>query len=169
MGRHNNEAMTSPEQTKSHSEIVDLLKKHRVAMLTTMDGEKMVSRPMGMQAPEQDATLWFFCHRTSDVADQVRADPRVVVALSDDDYLSVTGTAEVVFDPEKNRELWGPFVEAFMQCEPDDPEASLIKVSPQTIAYWDSPNAAAKLFGMVKAMVTGSDPDVGESGVVNVD
>ncbi len=28
---------------------------------------------------------------------------------------------------------------------------------------------AAKLFGMVKAMVTGSDPDVGESGVVNVD
>lgn len=156
----------SERNEKSFSEVLDLVRKQHVAMLTTHDGERLVSRPMGMQAPDDDGTLWFFCHTSSDVASQVQTNSGVNVALADGDYLSLSGTAEVVHDPAKNRDLWGPFVETWMQCKPEDPECSLIKVTPESIGYWDTPGAIGSMIAMVGGMITKKEPDVGESGVV---
>lgn len=156
----------SENTEKTLDEVLDLIRKQHVAMLTTVLDGQLVSRPMGMQEPDRDGILWFFVLTDSDVADQVRANPEVNVALAQKDYVSVTGTGEVVFDPAMNKRLWSSAVEAWMQVEPDDPQCSLIRVTPSSIGYWDTPNAAVSAVKMIAGVVRGEQPDVGDSGVI---
>lgn len=152
---------------KSIDDVMALLKKQHTAMLTTLDGDKLVSRPMGAQQPDDDGTLWFFTETGSDKAQQIEADGRVNVTYADGDFLSVEGTAEVVQDPAKQRELWNPFAESWLQCEAEDPKVSLIKVTAHTIGYWDTPSTAGSMISMVKGLITHTRPDGGDSGVVD--
>lgn len=154
---------------KSLDDVMKMLAKQHVAMLTTLDGDKLVSRPMGAQEPDEDGTLWFFTEAGSDKARQIEADGRVNVTYTNDDFLSVEGTAEVVHDPAKQRELWNPFVESWLQCEPEDPKVVLIKVDAHTIGYWDTPTAVGSMISMVKGLVTDSRPDGGDSGIVDAE
>lgn len=154
---------------KSLDDVMKLLAKQHVAMLTTLDGDRLVSRPMGAQEPDADGTLWFFTETGSDKAQQIEADSRVSVTYADGDFLSVEGTGEVVHDPAKQRELWNPFAESWMQCEPEDPKVALIKVTAHTIGYWDTPSTAGSMISMVKGLITKTRPDGGDSGVVDAD
>ena len=154
---------------KSVDEVMKLLAKQHVAMLTTIDDGHMVARPMGAMKPDDDGILWFFTQTGSEKAIQITADNRVNLTYADGDYLSVQGTAEMVQDPQRQRELWNKPVEAWLQCEPEDPQVSLIKVTPQTIGYWDTPTAVGTTLSMVKGLITNEQPDGGESGVVDVD
>ena len=74
---------------KSMSDVLDLLGKQHVAMLTTNDDGNMVSRPMGAMKPDEDGTIWFFTQTGSDKAVQIKADNRVNLTYADGDYLSV--------------------------------------------------------------------------------
>lgn len=132
-------------------EVVQLISKQRVAMLTTVDHGSVVSRPVGMQEPEADGTLWFFSLADSDIVRHVGADPRVSVALAHGEYVSISGHGEVIHDPELNRRLWNPVVRSWLQCEPDDPSAVLIKVTPESIAYWYTPGTEGQLVPMPDA------------------
>ena len=154
---------------KSLDDVVKMLAKQHVAMLTTLDGDKLVSRPMGAQEPDEDGTLWFFTESGSEKALQIKADGRVNVTYADGDFLSVEGTAEVVHDLAKQRELWNPFAESWMQCEPEDPKVALIKVKAHTIGYWDTPTAAGSMISMVKGLITDTRPDGGGAGIVDAE
>lgn len=148
-------------------DLVDRIGDQRFAMVTTSDGDQLVSRPMGMQTPDADGTLWFFTSPDSDKATQVAVDPRVNVAFTEGAFLSVSGTAEIVHDVEKNKELWDPSVQAWMQGSPEDPDVCLLKVTPRTIGYWVSEGGrVAGLAAMAKGLVTGERPHHGTSGVV---
>lgn len=151
---------------KTFDEVLELLGKQHVAMLTTTDHGNMVSRPMGAMKPDQDGAIWFFTFTGSDKAVQIEADNRVNLTYADGDFLSVQGTAEMVQDPALQREKWNKPTEAWMQCEPEDPKVSLIKVTPHTIGYWDTPTAVGSLLSTAKALVTNERPDGGDAGVV---
>ncbi len=154
---------------KTLDDVLELIGKQHVAMLATIDDDKMVSRPMGAMKPDEDGTIWFFTSTGSDKAVQIEADNRVNLTYADGDYLSVQGTAEMVQDPALQREKWNKPVEAWLQCEPEDPQVSLIKVSPDTIGYWDTPTAVGSTLSMVKGLITNEQPDGGDAGVVDVD
>lgn len=152
---------------KTLDEVMDLLAKQHVAMLATIDDGRIVSRPMGAMKPDAEGVLWFFTTVDSDKAIQIKADNRVNLTYADGDYLSVQGTAEVLQDPAKQRELWNKPTEAWLQTEPEDPTVALIKVIPDTIGYWDTPSAVGSTLSMVKGLITNEQPDGGESGVVD--
>ncbi len=154
---------------KSQDDVMELLGKQHVAMLATIDNGKIVSRPMGAMKPDEDGTLWFFTTSDSDKAIQITADNRVNLTYADGDYLSVQGTAEIVQDAEKQKELWSKPVEAWLQCEPDDPRVALIKVTPDTIGYWDTPTAVGSTISMVKGLISDEQPDGGDAGVIEMD
>lgn len=154
------------DETMTLTELVEKIGDQRFAMVTTIDGDALVSRPMGMQTPDADGTLWFFTKPDTDKAEQVAADPRVNVAFTEGDYLSVSGTAQIVRDVEKNKELWDASVQAWMQGSPTDPDVALLKVTPQTIAYWVSGSRVTTMASVVKGLVSGERPQVGEHGVV---
>lgn len=140
------------------AKLVQLAKDIRITMFTTIDDEgHFVSRPMAQQLTEGDGDLWFFAERDSRVIEQINANPHVALTLSDSStWISIDGDAQMVDDNAKARELWNPFVEAWLPQGPEDPSVVLIKVDPHTAEYWDSPGGrVASLISLVKSKVTG--------------
>ncbi len=131
----------------------------------------MHSRPMTTQNKDlDDGRLWFFMSRQSGPVDDVEADPTVNVSYADpeaDTYVSISGTARVVHDVARARELWNKAAEAWFPGGPEDPDLALVAVSIAHAHYWDvKENKLTQLFVMAKAALTGKQARLGESGEV---
>lgn len=138
----------------------ELIKGIRVAMLTTFDTEgSLHSRPMANQDHPFDGTLWFFTDANSAKVHELHEDRHVNVSYADTSenrYVSVSGTATIVKDREKMKELWSPLHKAWFPDGLDDPTIALLRVDVQKAEYWDSPSSAVvRLFGFAKALATG--------------
>lgn len=141
-------------------------------MLTTMDGGHLRSRPMSTQEFEFDGDLWFFTSDNTHKIEEIEKDPRVNVAYSKPDentYLSVSGRAETLKDKAKIDELWSPVLKAWFPEGKDDPHLCLLKIRVEQAEYWDAPSSKiVQLFGMVKAIATGSEADYGENKKIDL-
>jgi general stress protein 26 len=158
---------TRPDVAK----VAELAKDIRVGMLTTIDEEgHFVSRPMAQQEVEFDGDLWFFAERDSRKVAHIAAQPLVSVTLtSNDTWISLCGTARVVTDVAKAKELWNPYVEAWLPQGPEDPSVVLIEFSSDTAEYWDTPGGrVSSVLSFVKAKVTGERYDGGENETVRM-
>ncbi|OYO19370.1 pyridoxamine 5'-phosphate oxidase [Enemella dayhoffiae] len=156
--------------TEATARVHELIKDQHTAMLTNRNAQgQLVSRPMATQQTEFDGDVWLFAEDGSEKVRELQADPRVNLAYTRQGaWVSLSGTADIVHDPAKNRELWNDFAQAWFQCEPEDPKVVLIRVHSESAEYWDSPGKAATLFSMVKARVTGQRPDVGDNDTVDL-
>ncbi len=136
-------------------------------MLTTIDEGHLRSRPMSTQEFEFDGDLWFFTSDNTHKMSEIAKDARVNVAYSkpsDDQYVSVSGRAEMVKDRAKIEELWSPILKAWFPEGLDDPHLCLMKVSVEQAEYWDTPSGKiVQLIGFVKALATGQDAGYGEN------
>jgi len=145
-----------------------LIKKYRYAMLTTQEQDhKLRSRPMTTIEREYDGSLWFFAATDSAVASALGVHPEVCLTYSDSDnfdFVTVSGTATLVTDVGRKKELWKPSVQAWFPEGPESVHNALIKVTPQEAEYWDSTsNKLKQLFTMARALATGTTPrDLGE-------
>jgi general stress protein 26 len=159
------------ETPSSVAKVAELAKNIRIGMLTTVgpDGH-FISRPMAQQEVEFDGDLWFFAERDSRKVAHIAADPHVSITLtSNDTWISLDGEAEIVVDPVKAKELWNPWVEAWMPQGPQDPSVVLIKVSGHSAEYWDTPGGRiASVISFVKAKVTGERYDGGDNEKVQL-
>lgn len=144
---------------------VELVRGQRTCMFTTVDPDgTIVSRPMAVQAIDDDATIWFMAFADSPKIEQLRQRPQVNLAFTENDaWVSASGTASIVEDVAKKTELWNPFAEAWFQCEPDDPKVGLLRVDLTGGEYWDSPSKPAQLFGLLKVLIAKERPADGEN------
>ncbi len=153
------------------AKLAQLLKKFRIAMLTTVDGEgTLISRPMAVQEAEFDGDLWFFAERSSRQVTQLEHNANANVALSSNDaWVSVSGRIEVVEDTSKAKQLWNSAVEAWFPNGPEDPEVVLLQLHADGAEYWDSPGSrVTTLLSYAKSRLTGHRPDVGENERVDL-
>jgi general stress protein 26 len=138
----------------------DLVKGIRVAMLTTIREDGMPhSRPMATQSMEIDGDLWFFTGWSTHKAHEVEETPMVNVAYADPDrntYVSVSGRARLLRDPDKAKQLWNPAYKAWFPKGLADPDLALLKVTMEHVEYWDVPSGAmVQVAGLVKGAITG--------------
>lgn len=157
--------------TSEAGKLADLAKDIKIAMFTTTDEEgHYVSRPMAQQQVEEDSDLWFFAERDSSVVAHVATRPHVGITLSSSDtWISLDGEAELVEDVAKAKQLWNPFVEAWLPQGPEDPSVVLIKVNGHSAEYWDTPGGkVASVLSFVKAKVTGERYSGGENETVQL-
>jgi general stress protein 26 len=159
----------------------ELVKDMEVAMFTTrrMDG-LLVSRPMATQAQAAGADLWFVTTKGSPKLDEIRHDSHVNLGYYKDrtrEWVSVSGTARIVEDRAKIRELYRPDWRAWFGDEggkndgtPEDPRMILIAVDIAIAQFMqlNKPQAVV-LFEVVRGMVTGKSPDFGEPETVRGD
>lgn len=162
------EAVTTTSDHESRQKVWEMIKDIKIAlMVTTDDDGKLRSRPMAVQQTSYDGSLWFFTNVTSPKIDQIESNPDVLLAYSDPDsqnYVSVTGTAEIVRDRAQIHSMWSEMLKIWFPKGPDDPDIALIKVSMQTAEYWDSPSSAMVLaYGYLKSRITGTAPNPGEN------
>lgn len=160
-------------EAEGRKKVFDLIKDIQVSMLTTYAPEGFLhARPMVARAHEADGDLWFFTDRHSEKIPEIRADPRVAVCYSepsDQNYVSISGTASVVDDRAKIRELWSEPMRTWFPKGTDDPDLILIRVKAERAQYWDSPSSAiVYAYGYVKARITGERPNPGDEGKVRL-
>ena len=163
--------MTPSTDSDGQAKVADLTSDIKFAMLTTVDADgELVSRPMQHQEVEGDADLWFFSSRDSRKVSHVRANPHVAVTLaSTSSWVSINGSAEVVDDVQKAKDLWSTGMEAWFPQGPEDDSMVLIKVSGETAEYWDTPGGrVATVLSLVKAKVTGERYSGGDNEKVEL-
>lgn len=160
----------SPSRDEAVAKVRELVEGERTAMLTTIGEQgRIVSRPMATQDVEFDGDVWFFADRQSPKVAEIQADPRVNVTWTPDgSWVSLAGTAELVEDMDKKRELWDAGTKAWLQCEVDDPKVALIRVEGESAEYWDSPGGASTVLSILKGAVTGNRPEPGDNEQVRL-
>ncbi|WP_157074496.1 pyridoxamine 5'-phosphate oxidase family protein [Janibacter corallicola] len=102
--------------------------------------ELVVSVPMGPQDVEDPAEVHFITEGDSDKRDAIEARPQVNVSYaSDSGWVSLSGVARREDDRDLLESLWSPATSAFVAGGKDDPNTTLLEVSAETAAYWESP------------------------------
>lgn len=146
----------------------ELIKGIKFAMLTTVETDgSLRSRPMTVQETEFDGDLWFFTEADAPKVDEIQHDRQVNVALAapdDQRYISLSGTARLVRDVQKQRELWSEPNKIWFPNGPEDPNLALLKVSVTRAEYWESgSNRVGRMLDFARAMITGDQRQVGEN------
>ncbi len=140
--------------------------------VTNLSNTPLSSRPMATQKVDEEGNIWFMSDKDSDKNKEIQTDNRVQLFYSAHgsyEYLSVYGTAEIIFDKEKIHEMWTNFAKAWFTEGEDDPAISLLKVTPEDGYYWDTKNNKIfSLFKIAKSIVTGKTDDDGLEGRLKV-
>lgn len=162
------------ELEKLYSYIEDI----EVAMMTTRraDGH-LQSRAMATQKRALGADLWFVTLEGAHKLLDLDNDPHVNLAYYKDrtrEWVSVSGIATVSRDRAKIHELWAPDWKAWFPKDgderhgtKDDPRIVLIAVDVHMAVFLEvNKPQPVVLFEVLKGMITGSTPDLGETHVI---
>lgn len=157
---------------KEAIEKIKELANEKICMFCTYENNEIVSSPMATQKVEDNGSIWFISDKNSNKNDLILADNRVYLIYADSSkqhYLSLSGLAEIVFDKDKIEALWTPLAKAWFEEGKDDPDISLLKVTPDEGHYWDTKNG--KLISTLKiaiAAITGTPMDGAVQGDIKV-
>lgn len=148
------------------------------AMFTTRrrDGH-LVSRPMANQVAADGADLWFVTSKDASKLADLEHDSHVNLSYYKDrtrEWVSVSGLAKVSTDRQKIRELYRPDWKAWFGDEggeqdgtAEDSRMVLIGVDIQSAVFMEvNKPQPVILFELVKGLVTGKAPEMGETQVV---
>ncbi|MDZ4747502.1 MAG: pyridoxamine 5'-phosphate oxidase family protein [Saprospiraceae bacterium] len=138
--------------------------------LKTDDGS--TCRPMAAQKVCDQGNIWFFSQKNSDKNRDIAQNKNVQLFFAHpgkSSYVVVNGEAEIIFDQAKTEELWNPLVKTWFEKGKDDPDISIIKVTPTTAYYWDTDgNQMINFLKMVASVATGSNFISGQEGALSV-
>ena len=147
--------------------VADLVHDIQFAMVTATGADGVLrSRPMTVMQMDAEGCLWFFTSRAAAKTEDAAQQSAVNLALArpdQQDYLSLSGNAEVVRDPAKMKALWTPWIKPWFPDGLDDPQLTLLKVTLVEAEYWEAPGSAVKrLYALAKGMMTGNTNGLGE-------
>ena len=147
----------------------ELVKDIDFCMLSTVDEHgDLHSRPMSLNGEiDQEANMWLFTSSDSLKAHEIQKLPKVNVSFANPDdhrYVSISGSADLVTNKEKIKELWKPVLKAWFPDGPDQADLALLRVKVEKAEYWDSPSGkVAQALSFVSALVTGKQVELGEN------
>ncbi len=169
-----NDASSAKHQHDADSlnKLRDLVNGIKYSMLTTIDDDgQLYSRPMTVQEFDEAGVIWFFTGRTTGQVAEIKKDQHVNLSFAlpkDSRFVSIAGVAEVIDDIHKAKELWSPLLKAFFPQGLEDPNLTLLKVTPVSAEYWDSPSSTVvQLLGAVKAIAAGEVFKSGDNEKIN--
>lgn len=137
-------------------------------MLATHDAGALRARPLALYTRDGDKVVYFLTDARSHKEDEIRADPRVCLTLSEDDFfLSLSGTAVVSRDQSIINDLWDIGAAAWFDGK-DDPNLRLLTVYPEFAEYWDRPGTIAAAVKITFAAIAGHRPDMGDNRKVSM-
>ena len=147
--------------------IKNLAEDIKTCMFCTYKNGKLQSRPMSVQEIDGDGNLWFLSDKNSNKNDEINMNSKVEIffAQPHDKFLTLHGNATILYDRRKIKELWNPIIKVWMPEGEDDPNLSIIKVTPEDGYYWNNKNGKmVAIAKMTVAFVTGKTMDDGIEG-----
>ncbi len=121
-----------------------LVRQMKIGMLTTIEPDgSLRSRPLETVEVDREGRLWFFTQASSPKSARAEAgDHQVNLSYADPrdaDFASISGTARLVRDAERMRELWVPSLDRWFPRGLQDPDLALLEVRVDKAEYWDEP------------------------------
>jgi general stress protein 26 len=135
-------------------------------------GKPFSMRPMNTRDIDDEGNLWFLSDKDSTKNMELKDDDKVQLLFSGGnhtDYLSLYGTATILYDRKKIKEIWTPIAKAWFKEGDDDPNISVIRVQPNEGYYWDTKHG--RLVSIAKialSMVSGKTMDDGIEGKIKL-
>ncbi len=129
-------------------------------------------RPMSAIKVCDQGNIWFFSEKSSDKNKAIAVDKNVQLFFSHpakSRYMVVNGEAAIISDKSKIEELWTPIAKIWFKEGKEDPNISIIKVTPTTAYYWDTEgNRMINILKMAASVVTGSNLLNGNQGTLKI-
>lgn len=160
-------------RNEAAKKIKELAEGADICMFTTALSQlPLTSRPMSTRAVDDEGNIWFFSKDSSNKNTEITADKRVQLfytSSKNSEYLSVYGEATILSDTDKAAELWSAWAKAWFPEGVDDPELTIIKVTPLDSYYWDTKNnQLVSLLKIAASALTGKEMDDGIEGKINI-
>jgi general stress protein 26 len=153
-----------------------LLPTFRTVMFVTktVDGNRLHMRPLATLGDLSvfGGTLWFLTDNRSAKVMEIEREPSVSLAFQNDaesNYLQLDGTANIVNDRAKIRELFSPLMMAWFPDGADDPNITLVRFDATGGAFWENPGGKLQqLASFAKAVVTKTPGKTGRAGTMSL-
>ena len=163
------------ETTPQHAgleKLKSLISNGDIAMLCTLTDTQIHCRPMATSDIDEEGNIWFFTNEYSQKENELESNQTVALCYSNDDkstYVSINGTAWLVTDPQKMKELFNSMVKTFFPEGLNDPKLALLKIRPKHAEYWDShSNTMVRFMGILGSALTGERNLRGEHGEIDL-
>jgi general stress protein 26 len=150
----NRENLSNKEAIEKLRELVDKTKTCFFDTGHPTAGQSSGVRPMSVQQIDDAGNLWFLSANDSHKNREIEFDHSVKLFFqgsAHDDFMYLTGKAEIINDRNKIEELWEPIMKTWFTEGKDDPRITVIKVTPEEGYYWDTKHGKAIAF--LKMMV----------------
>ena len=148
-------------KTEKLTFIAEKIKGINTAILVTCDAHgHLHGRPMGAKEMDENGDLWFLTSKDSKKVKDIEVYSQVGVMYGKSDtfpFVSISGTAVLMNDHEKIKELWNDVYKNIFSDE-NDPNIILIKVTIVGAGYWD--HAGGKIgayLDLVESVLTGDE------------
>jgi general stress protein 26 len=165
MTANSKENLSGTEAIKKIKELVE--HGRSCFMMTALDKLPMSIRPMGPQKVTENGDLLFFSDRNSRKNSELQLSKKMHLSFQNDgdnEYLSLSGTAEVYRDQSEINELYNSFANIWFEGK-DDPNLTIIRFTPQEGHYWDSKHGKIlQMLSFVFGAITGKQTDNGLQG-----
>jgi general stress protein 26 len=160
------------ENEEALSKFKKLANEISVCMFITNNEDNNHTRPMATIKVEDNGTLWFFTDVRSIKVEEVSSNKSVHLVYAHpgkESYMDVWGNATVITDKQQIKDKWSPIVKAWFPNGVDDPNLSLLKVTPTDTYYWDAETGKMVAFlKIAAAAVTGTKLAEGKEGQIKL-
>ena len=158
--------------TDLQQRIWSALDAHPIYMVTTaVDGE-IRTRPMSGHIDRDNHHILFVTHRHTGAIGAALRSPSVSIGLSEESrnfYAAITCQAAEIDDRELMRRIWTPMASAWFPNGPDDPDATLLALTPTSAEIWDGPSSSVLVaFKLATAKILGRTPDLGVNATIDM-
>jgi general stress protein 26 len=129
-------------------------------------------QPMTAFCERENGQIWFYSRTDTDLAKAAeQAGPAMFIIQAKDQGFQacVGGRLVQTFDAARIQQYWGPIVAAWYPEGQNDPRLTMLRLDLSDAQVWLSEtNPLAFGFQIVKANMTGTEPDVGESAPIEL-
>ncbi|OYQ37002.1 general stress protein [Flavobacterium cyanobacteriorum] len=169
--KDNYQDLTSQEAVAKLKELAEDIK--TCMFCTELSSRPVPTRPMSLQEVDGQGNLWFISSARSNKNFEIKQDNDVQLMFAknqDAQFLSIYGQATIYRDRQHIDEVWSPIAKAWFDEGKDDPNVTVIKVTPTDAYYWDTKYGKMISFlKWAKGAITGNlKDDGGIEGRLNV-
>jgi len=145
---------------------------HPVCMVTTAVNGEIKTRPMSGHVERDNHRILFVTHRHTGAVDEVLRSPSISIAISHEDrnfYAAIACQSSEIEDRELLRRIWTPMASAWFPNGPDDPDATLLALTPISAEIWNGPSSSVLVaFKLATAKILGRTPDLGVNATIDM-
>jgi general stress protein 26 len=148
------------KRKKALKHVREIIERINLCMFCTRLGHvPFASRPMTTIKVDEESRIWFFSNEASRKNAEINHDDRVELLyedLNNSEFLAIHGTAEIIINSQMCLELWKPTAGAWFPNGPEDPELTIIIVTPIFCHHW-----FAKQYKLIAMQTKGQSKMVG--------